>query len=465
MNTASLALLMISTAVVSLTLAEICPYLDPKCRCQNSTVICGNLDTIPPLNTGNSVIPVDTLLLKEGQITSIPDNSLPPGLVSIHIEQNPLTDISDDALRDSATTLNNLYLMSVNLTRVPDAFTNLTDLRNLTFNVVDINDWNSAALGNIEESLTHLKLIMVDWSAWPDWISRCHSLNQLVIYYGNMSSIPETAFNMMSNTLTALEIHMSLMTQVPEAFHSLKNLTTLDLSDNKLSDVNGRPGLEKIMTFPLAETLQQLTVWNTFLIKLPNFSNASSLVHLDFFMNDISQVTSDMLPRSLVYLSLGTNKITEITDASFTGLSKLEILYLSSNPITEISLLAFRDLVSLRILDLSETMLTQIPLSIAYLSSLESLIMKDVSSLECPCPPSSELVSWHRFRNAVLATTGVCCNQESIASYLTSTCTVQPPCAATMEAPSTDDASILVRTAGCSYACLIFWLIAYFCYL
>lgn len=398
------------------------------------------------------------ILFQEGHITSIPDNSLPAGLVNIHIEQNPLTNISDDAFRDSATTLNYLYLMSVNLTRVPDAFTNLTDLRNLTFNVVDISNWNGAALGNIEKSLTYLKLIMVNWSTWPDWISRCQSLNQLFIYYGNMSSIPETAFNMMSNTLTTLEIHMSFLTQVPEAFHSLKNLTTLDLSDNRLSDVNGRPGLEKIMTFPLAKTLQQLTVWNTFLIKLPNFSNASSLVHLDFFMNDISQVTSDMLPRSLVYLSLGTNKITEITDASVTGLSKLEILYLSSNPITEISPLAFRDLESLRILDLSETKLTQIPLGLAYLSSLESLLMKDVSSLECPCPPSSELTSWYHSRNGALATTGVCCTQENIASYLTSTCTAQPPC-------STYGASILVCRAGCSYACLFLLLIAYIYYL
>lgn len=182
---------------------------------------------------------------------------------------------------------------------------------------------------------------MVDLSIWPDWISRCQWLDRLRIFYGNITSIPEAAFTIMSNTLTSLEIEMSGLSIVPEAFNSLRNLTTLDLSQNILVDVNGRPGLQKIMTFPLAKTLKQLKVWNTLMTQLPNLSNASSLVYLDLLINDISHVTSDMLPRSLAFLSLTANKITKITDASFTGLSKLEILYLGDNPITEVSSLAF----------------------------------------------------------------------------------------------------------------------------
>lgn len=331
---------------------------------------------------------------------------------------------------------------------MPDAFTNLTNLRNLTFNTVYINDWNGAALGNTEKSLTYLDLVMVDLFIWPDWISRCQWLDRLRIFYGNITSIPEAAFTIMSNTLTSLEIEMSGLSSVPEAFNSLRNLTTLDLSQNILVDVNGRPGLQKIMTFPLAKTLKQLKVWNTLMTQLPNMSNASSLVHLDLLINDISHVTSDMLPRSLAFLSLTANKITKITDGSFTGLSKLEILYLGDNPITEVSSLAFRDLVSLRILELSRTKITQIPLGMASLSSLESLLMTNVPSLECQCPPSTELKTWYQSSNGTLTIAGVCCHQESIASYLSGTCTAQPPC-------STDVASILTCSMECSYASLL----------
>ncbi|BFZ13190.1 hypothetical protein BsWGS_16229 [Bradybaena similaris] len=496
-NHTSLLLCILDIIYVSLSMAKLCPYTNKNCLCIKKTVACGSLQTIPPLNIGSDVIAVDSVRFAEGQITSVPENSLPPSLVSIEFSDNPLTNISDAAFSNSSATLKSLAIRSATFSQIPQAIAKLTALetlsldtvrindwnspalqnifgtlksltiRNVTFTqipqafaklsiletlrlvAIPINDWNRSALQNIVGTLRTLDLINMNLSVWPRWISDC-TLKNVFINRAIFHSIPDDAFVSMNQSLTSFSVLNSGLTQVPKALTSLLNLTVLEISGSHLENVGGREGFEQITTFPLANTLLTLIGTNLYLKSLPNFSALKSLASLNLYRNEIPEVTSGILPQRLVTLSLGYNSITKLTNTSFASLVLLETLFLQNNPITEISRGAFKDLASLKTLDLSYTSLTQIPLALVLLSGLGSLDISGVYTLQCPCPiVVTELQLWYASYNKSTTIRGVCCSQEKITTYLNGTCQQQLP------VTNTCSGSEAVLTRGFKYNCLL----------
>ncbi|BFZ13449.1 hypothetical protein BsWGS_16488 [Bradybaena similaris] len=143
--------------------AQICPYIATGCVCRHgindgTTVTCNNLQALPPLQTGPNVTRVDTVYFNKGSITSLPKNSLPPGLAMLMLEGLPLTDISDDAFDESANSLSTIELTGAKLTTLPSALLKLTNLTALVITDIPIQKWNDSVLQHIGNTLTTLFL-------------------------------------------------------------------------------------------------------------------------------------------------------------------------------------------------------------------------------------------------------------------------------------------------------------------
>lgn len=341
-----------------------------------------------------------------------------------------MTNITENAFNGVSSTLKSLSIRNAKFHRIPSAFIKLTTLETLRLDTIDISDWNSPALQNVADTILSLYLVVIDLTEWPSWVSGCRSLHRLKIIASTLYSIPDDAFVALNETLTSLTIHYADFSQIPTALSSLGNLTTLDITGNHLASVNGREGLQQVTTFPWARTLLKLTGGNMFLTSLPDLSAMICLTRLDLRYNKITEVSSDLLPKDLEILILNENRITVITEVSFTNLSRLELLDMGSNPISRISYKAFNDLTSLKTLRLYNTRLKYIPLAFWPLSGLKSLDMSVIPTLECPCP--IVVIDAHLwFINNSVEVAGLCRNQQTISSYLNFSCPHQAPTTST----------------------------------
>ncbi|KAM9477431.1 toll-like receptor 12 [Clarias gariepinus] len=156
-------------------------------------------------------------------------------------------------------------------------------------------------------------------------------------------------------------------------FYCLKNLSTLDLSYNKISVIED-------FTFKAIDKLSEQSL--LYLTDNRTFNNLRSLEYLDLSRNKMSSInfaTFDGLD-SLKVLNLHGNKITQITVNSLiapSGLASLESLDLSKNIIAHISDFAFKQMKTLKILILDKNAISKISrFSFFGLDRLESLTLE-----------------------------------------------------------------------------------------
>lgn len=385
---------------------------------------------------------------QSNQISEIPTGSLPSGLAEISMNDNPITSIDNNAFNQLSTTLQALYFSSANFTRIPDAFLRLNGLQRLTITESKILDWNTAAMTHIGQTLQTLTLDNVGFTTWPDWLHNFSRLTEQNIVNSAISSIPDTAFDKYGNSLITLSLYNNSFTAIPSPLSVLNNLITLDLHGNKISNITSLPQSGKLSDVSLSnnyisdashlsdvlrlhsDSLLSLTLSFNRLTVIPDLSFLTKITSLDLNNNQISDafsgsvsvtidelnfgynllphipnmyknlqiITFMNLPHNSIREVLGTdiplwitdldldyNLITELTDSSFPVNSSLKGLTLDNVPLVKISSLAFVNLGSLISLSLVNTRLTRLPLSLAYLTGVRYLDLRNNDDLVCTC--------------------------------------------------------------------------------
>ncbi len=129
------------------------------------------------------------------------------------------------------------------------------------------------------------------------------------------------------------------------------NLTSLDLGNNRVSDLTPLSGLTKLTALELGRNqisdvtslsglthLTSLKLWNNQISDVTSLAGLTSLTSLNLWNNQISDVTSLSGLTKLTDLHLSSNRISDVT--SLAGLTKLTSLGLSGNQISDVTSLA-----------------------------------------------------------------------------------------------------------------------------
>ncbi|CAG5114741.1 unnamed protein product [Candidula unifasciata] len=488
--------LCLGLASLSTIMTERCVYNVGGCDCLPGQVKCVNLEEIPPLSTGTDVTNVSSVTFIMGSFTSVDIHSLPPGLADLEFAFIPLMNISDDAFDNSAKTLTHLQISYCYMSSLPKALLRLTSLRTLRISDTNTDVWDTDILQHIAKTVTDLQLQDVVFLEWPVWFSYFQSLTTAALSLEHFDSLPDDAFNSTSS-IEELKLTEWNFTHTPAALSTLKNLTDLQISGTTRNSIDGTLGMDKLALFPLATTLQNLTVSYMGLTEIPDFSYMTHLLKLELHRNNISvfpanrlplsleylslaynyvtsvtvdfpliinllsltlsankisEVNFDMFPKNLVYLDLQSNSINKITGGNSTQYLHLNTLILNYNPIKEISPSAFRDLVNLTKLQMDNTGLTSFPLALTSLEKLSTLSLGD-NTLLCSSPPSHEIMAWYHVYGSHISIYANCPNVGRISQYLTfglptTTCTT---CTST---------TILSSKAAALESCLLY---GYFC--
>jgi len=222
----------------------------------------------------------------------------------------------------------------------------------------------------------------MSFSSFADWCRHIDSLSQeardtvKVLLKKAGTDDPEAAEQILSS-MTTLDLTNNQITDI-SFLGSLTNLTTLHLNHNQITDISFLGSLTNLTTLHLS--------WNriTDISFLGSLTNLTTLYLCGNKITDISFLGS---LTNLTTLNLNSNKITgisflgsltnltrlelyknQITDISFLGsLTNLTKLYLNSNQITEISFLG--SLTNLTTLNLCSNRITDI----SFLGSLTNL--------------------------------------------------------------------------------------------
>uniref|UniRef100_A0A0B7BLL2 LRRCT domain-containing protein n=1 Tax=Arion vulgaris TaxID=1028688 RepID=A0A0B7BLL2_9EUPU len=401
-----------------------------------------------------------------GTLTSVPNDVLPIGLFVLQFQWVPLAYIADDAFQASADTLDQLEFTDTNLTSLPNALLSLNNLTSLTITNTNIQYWNITILEHIVPNLKVITLINVGLTSWPSWISSSKSLYFLNFALNSIAYVPDDAFNSLTNTLKQLSLETNGLTEVPKALLNLSQLKQLVLSGNNFKDVNGRPGIEQLLSFPSAKTIEGLFIESIGLTVLPNLSgltkltaiklgynnisdptsgslpmsvtylqlqfnnlpsvptvvsNVADIGILDLSNNQITNISMDMLSSKIYYLDLSNNNISEITEAIGTRIYSLDTLNLKFNPITYIAPSAFKSITSLIDLYLDNTFLTELPVALSSLINLRTLTITP-GSLTCECPSPPELGKWYQTNVVAYKINNACNNGTLMTDYLSYPC-------------------------------------------
>lgn len=191
-------------------------------------------------------------------------------------------------------------------------------------------------------------------------------LRYLTLAFNGITTVGANAFAGLED-LTYLSLYgNSIATLAPTVFAPLTSLSSVDLGSNQLTGIS----------FANFENTPISTLWveNN---QITEFSAgdliAPTLINLYIYGNQISRLENDVFAQtpSLLYLSAGSNAITEIEENAFNGLSQLQSLTLYYNEISEISPSALVPLRSLYYLDLGGNQISEI--SFRHFSSLQYL--------------------------------------------------------------------------------------------
>lgn len=338
--------------------------------------------------------------------------------------------------------------MNAQFSRIPDAFLHLDSLEHLNIIKTNILDWNVGAMAHIGETLQTFNLEQVGLTAWPVWMTYFQKLNELNVDSNAIASIPDNAFDKLSTSLLTLTLSNNKLTASPKSLSSLKNLISLDLQNNRISNVTWLPQSSKLSMILLnnnhisdaghlsstlrsyAASLSSISLSFNQLTVIPDLSFLTMMYAFDLSHNHISDpnsgtlhngtydidfsfnlfpsiptvykdlklltkmslphniirvVQSERIPVWITYLDLQFNLITELSDTSFPENAALEVVTLDNNPLATVSKSAFKNLGFVNNLSLQNTKLTRLPLSLAYLISIRYLDMSNNSDLVCTC--------------------------------------------------------------------------------
>lgn len=238
---------------------------------------------------------------QNGSITTISNNSLPPGVEKLVFRMHPLTNISDDAFDTSARTLRHLEISGAMLKHFPRALLKMTRLVTLYIKDTPIQYWDNQTIQYIAPNISYLDLVNVSLSEWPTWMSYFRRLIVLDISRNSLKFIPDDAFNAFNNTLSNLILSNTGLTQVPRGLSTIRYLNYLVLDGNNLLQIDN--------LYLLGPKLEYLFLNSVGLTQVLNFSNLTKLTKVNLDNNNISDSTAGSFPPSVTELTLSGNSL------------------------------------------------------------------------------------------------------------------------------------------------------------
>ncbi|XP_016980214.1 LOW QUALITY PROTEIN: protein artichoke [Drosophila rhopaloa] len=190
------------------------------------------------------------------------------------------------------------------------------------------------------------------------------TIEELDLSYNLIRRIPEKAFDGLKDSLNELRLANNLLGDnlnpifSTAELHVLKNLRILDLSGNKIKQIE--EGLLKGCV-----DLKEFYIDRNSLTAVPtnSLNGPSALRHLSLRQNQIGSLLPDSFnaQRQLEIIDLRHNVIRSIDSLAFKGLQKIREIKLSANRISHLNSDVFENLHSLQKLDLSENFFNQFP--------------------------------------------------------------------------------------------------------
>ncbi|CAG5133280.1 unnamed protein product [Candidula unifasciata] len=340
-------------------------------------------------------------------------------------------------------------------TDLPRALLQLNKLQHLTIADTQITNWDTDIVRHIGSTLQTLILINTSLTSWPTWVTLLPHLGTLELSYMQLR-VPDDAFDNQINTMFSVNFENCNLTEIPSALSKLIHLQYLVLDNNNITKVTGLPNSPNLTTLtldgnqisdaaqlseglrPVANSLTTLTLRENRLLSMPDLSAMVKLDSLDLTQNVISSIGNGKVPASLTVMdlennylpslyffmqtgvklmilrfdhnsvldirdvdipvsvsdmSVASNRIKQLTDASFPLNSQMGSLTLDFNPISKISLHAFSNLQSLVYMSMVGTQLTRLPLALGALASLRTVSFDQSAHLVCTCV-EKDLQDW-----------------------------------------------------------------------
>lgn len=234
-----------------------------------------------------------TLNLSNYGLTSIPSVvAKMDWLHSLILTNNQITDIS---LLKSLPKLESLYLSSNQINNIEA----VGFLKNLNF--LDLNN-------NSVSDISPVKNLR---------------LTYLYLHQNNIESIPD--LSALAESLSELDLSTNKITNI-EGLEKLGRLSILNLSQNQIRQIKGLTGLTKLKELILAENIIE---------KIEGLETLEALELFDIFLNKISVIEGLDKNINLKTLGLSSNNISELINISH--LTQLKTLYLAHNQIEDIT--------------------------------------------------------------------------------------------------------------------------------
>ncbi|EMO39105.1 LIC_11051 family fibronectin-binding protein [Leptospira noguchii] len=211
-------------------------------------------------------------------------------------------------------------------------------------------------------------------TAIPEFVFQLSKLKKLLLIDNQLTELPDRLADL--KFLQNLNLSGNKITQISNLNREFSEIIELGLFDNRLTSLDG------ICRFP---KLKELLIWGNELETIsPEISSLKNLTRIDVTKNKISSFPNiGATLESVTDLSLSKNQLTQIPEA-LTQFPNLKSLGLSDNQLEEIPADLFENFQKLETLSLSNNRISDLPKSIAQLVSLKSIYLKNNRFVQIP---------------------------------------------------------------------------------
>ncbi|KAJ2525998.1 cysteinyl-tRNA synthetase, partial [Coemansia sp. RSA 1935] len=306
-------------------------------------------------------------------------------IASLNMSKNPGLNFPADFVQLCGN-LRELRLSTCQFSRFPTSIQYLPMLNLLDLSGNDIKQMRHAPLDKLDR-LTTLMLRNNRLVDLPDSLARLRSLRVLNVSNNNLPAFPQVVTRILS--LEELDISLNRIPSIPDAISALSNIIRLNFMGNALTGnlPNGFGSLAKLEELDVRQNKLQdfgivselaglkLLYTETNMVTRAHM-NLSCAVSVSLRSNKLTQCQLTNPARTLVFLDLSRNQLTELPSDTFLNLPMLEQLILDSNHIVTIPQ-SIGNLKNLKSLSCANNILSLIPIELAR---LEQLTMLDLHS-------------------------------------------------------------------------------------
>lgn len=333
----------------------------------------------------NQLVKLAKMNLFNNRLTSVGDLSQMKNLRTLNLRCNRVTSIECHA-----PNLQNLFLTDNRISTFDD---DLTRLRTLELQQNPIT--SMVCGGNYMANMTSLSLNKAKLSSFSaELLSKLPRLEKLELNENNLTQLPPEINKL--TRLIYLSVARNKLESIPDEISDLRSLKSLDLHSNNLRMLMNN--LEDLELTSLNVSSNLLTGFHGSPAKFfanPSPKLAKSLLFLSVADNNLTDSIWPLVNtfQNLKTLNLSYNNFVEISDLKLQNLTEL---YLSGNNFTSLPGEAVQHLRSLKVLMLNGNKLLSLP---AELSQLSRLSVLDVGSNQLKYNISNYHYDWNWMNN------------------------------------------------------------------